>query len=88
MSVKKINPDSLSLKMLETYCPSTTDADSIKFSVKWTGAGMMSNGVLTTPKIIKYRKTDVVYSLSDFLEEHVEEKYYLSQEKVNRLVNK
>lgn len=52
------------------------------------GGGTMLNGVLTTQKSTEYRTVEIEYSLSDILEEQVPVKYYLSQEKVNSLLNK
>lgn len=46
----------------------------------------MSNGVISTLKTSESLKTGSACSLSDILEENPDEKYFLSQETVNRLM--
>lgn len=59
-----------------------------RFSLKYPKQGMMQNGILSTQKIMAFPKTGKECLLSDVLEREVDPKYYLSQEKVNQLVEK
>ena len=58
-------------------------------SDRWMNWGMMSNGKYLTAKILEYHKTEKGATLSDILEEQVEEKYFLSlkQDQINQLCN-
>ena len=53
---------------------------------RWMNSGMMWNGKCLTAKISEYHKTGNVCSLSDILEENVDEKFFLSEEKTKNLV--
>ena len=58
-------------------------------SDRWMNWGMMSNGKCLTAKILEYHKTEKGATLSDILEEQVEDKYFLSlkQDQINQLCN-
>ena len=49
-------------------------------------AGMMLNGNFVTVKTSEYHKTENGLSLSDILEEQVPEKYFLTQDKTDKLL--
>ncbi|ARU13200.1 DNA methyltransferase [Streptococcus phage P0095] len=55
----------------------------------WMSWGMMSNGKCLTARILESPKTENECSLSDILEEQVEDKYFLSlkQDQINQLCN-
>ena len=46
----------------------------------------MRNGKFSTLKNSEYHRTEKGYSLSDILEDEVDEKYYLSQAQVNKIL--
>ena len=50
------------------------------------GGGTMRNGKFSTLKNSEYHRTEKGYSLSDILEDEVDEKYYLSQAQVNKIL--
>lgn len=62
--------------------------DSSKSRLKWQNEGTLFNGEYTTQRTTEYRKTESEFILSDILEKEVAENYYLSQERVNELLNK
>lgn len=55
-------------------------------SARWMNSGMMSNGICITAKITEFPKTESVSILSDILENTVDEKFYLSDEKTEQLL--
>lgn len=63
-------------------------AGSSPLLVKWQKEGTVSNGVCTIPKTTEYRKIGNACILSDILEKNVPESYYLTQEKVQQLLNR
>lgn len=52
------------------------------------GEGTLSNGEFTTQKITEYLKTENVSTLSDIMENQPESRYYLSEEKVQQLLDR
>ena len=82
---KKIDPLIYSLKMLKIYYLSIEVSTSSPFSLSWTKSGTMQNGKFSTLPIT-FRKTERGYSLSDILEEEVDEKYFLSKEQTEKIV--
>lgn len=56
------------------------------FSLNWTKSAMMQNGKFSTLKISESLKAEKECLLLDFLEEEVEEKYYLSQEQIAKII--
>ena len=59
-----------------------------KFSLKYQKQGTTQNGYCLIPKTLEYHRTGNVYSLSDILEKEVDEKFYLSQEQIDKLIAK
>lgn len=57
------------------------------FSLKWTGGGTMSSGKFSTLKTSECPKTENDVSLSDILEDEVDETYFLSTHTTERLLN-
>ena len=53
----------------------------------WQNWGILANGKCLTAKTSVFRNTDKGCSLSDILEESVDERYFLSQKTVDRLLN-
>ena len=62
--------------------------DSSKFSLKWTKEGTMQNGKFTTQKITESLKIGSVSTLSDIMETRPDSRYYLSDEKVQQLLDR
>lgn len=56
-------------------------------SEQWQSWGIAWNGKCLTAKISECHKIESEYSLSDILEDQVDEKYFLSSETVKRLLN-
>lgn len=86
-SQKKKNPLTYSLRMLKICLVLMEGGILPDFSLKWTVAGTMRNGKFSIPKILEFRKTESECSLSDILEDEVEEKYFLSDMTVRRLLS-
>ncbi len=75
-----------SLKMSKGCLITMEEGLSEQSSKLFGNWGMMSNGNCLTARILEYPKTEKGCSLSDILEEHVDEKYFLSQEQVDKLL--
>lgn len=84
--LKKGTRIGLCAKTLRIYCQSTTGSDSSKLSVKWPKEGTLLNGVFTTQKITESLKTENVSTLLDIMESRPDDRYYLSDEKVQQLL--
>ena len=81
----------LSICTLRTFpaCLTTTPAGRFKLSLtRWMNWGMMSHGRCLTAKISEFPRNEKGLCLSDFLEDNVPEKYYLSRKQVMRLLYK
>ena len=78
---KKINPNGFSLKMLKDFYQVVGDEIISTISLSWTRQGTTLSGKCSTQKITEYPKTENASTLSDILEEMVDDKYYLSAEK-------
>ena len=74
-----------SLKMLEDYYSTRKEKPSHKSSVRLMNWGTIVNGKLSTANI-SFHKAGIEYSLSDILEDQVEEKYFLSDKMVKSMV--
>lgn len=85
---KKIDPSIYLLRTLKTYLVLMEDATSLNFSLSWMKSGMMQNGKFSILKTSEFHKIGKECSLSDILEEEVDEKYFLSEEITKRLVLK
>src|SRR5699024_6181841 len=81
----KSNHAFYSLKTLKGYYLTTRGKHSPLSFQRWMNSGIMLNGKCLTQKIMVSHKTENGYSLSDILEDQVEEKYYLSEEKTKQL---
>ena len=76
------------------YCSKTSKVFSITpggrlsqpSSIRWGNWGIGWNGRYLTAKISEYPKTENGCSLLDILEENPEEKYFLSQDQVDKLL--
>ena len=86
-SKKKRDPLTYSLRMLKICCLLMEDGISPGFSLKWTRQGTMQSGRFSIPRTLEYRKTENAVSLSDILEDEVDETYFLSNHVTNRLLN-
>ena len=79
----------LNIYSLRTSEDSSTMTEGLHLkpsSEPWTNWGMMWNGKCLIARILESPKIGNVCSLSDILEEEVDEKYFLSAEKVNNLI--
>ena len=83
---KQIDPNGLSMKTLKECFQAIADGITSGLSLKWTDSGTMSNGSFSTQKISACRKTGKEYTLSDILEDTVDEKYYLSEAQVKKIL--
>ena len=83
---KKIDPNGLSLRMLEDCCHLIRDGIFSNIYLKWMNAGMTCNGRFSTLPITEYPSTENGCTLSDILEDTADEKYYLSAEKTQQLI--
>lgn len=61
---------------------------SSMLSVKWPKEGTLLNGRFIIPKTTAFLKTEKESTLSDIMEPHPDEAFYLSDEKVKQLLNK
>lgn len=86
-SQKKRSPLTYSLRMLKTCLVLMEDGISPDFSLKWIGGGTMQSGKFSTLKTSEYHRTGNGVSLSDILEEEVEETYFLSPYTTQRLLS-
>ena len=75
-----------SSKTLKDYSITTKGELSEPSSPRLMNAGMMLNGNFVTVKTSEYHKTENGLSLSDILEEQVPEKYFLTQDKTDKLL--
>ena len=82
---KKIDPHGLSVKMLKECCLLAEDSIFCQSSLKWTDSGTMQNGKLSIQDG-SFRKIGSEYTLLDIIEEEVENKYFLSKEQAERIV--
>ena len=89
-------PDWLKKDNLHIWCLRTSKGCSISPTGKilpqsypvWMTLGMMWSGKSVTAKISAFPKAEKGYSLSAILETEVPEKYFLSQEKTEKLLAK
>ena len=76
-----------SQKMLLDFLTTMGGQHSEQSSLQWQSWGILWNGKCLTARILEYRNTDNVCSLSDILETEVDEKYFLSDHTVRRLLS-
>ncbi|EQH25425.1 C-5 cytosine-specific DNA methylase family protein [Clostridioides difficile DA00211] len=85
-SKKKIDPSTYLLRTLKIYLVLIEDLTSPNFSLSWMKSATMQNGKISILKTSEFPKTETEYTLLDILEEEVQEKYFLSQERVEKLL--
>ena len=83
--LKKSNHHCCSLKTLKAYYLTITGELLEQSCPRLMNWGTMQNGRYLTQKISVSRKTENVCSLSDILEEQVDDQYFLSSEKTEQL---
>lgn len=87
--LSKKNSPSLCYSKTSKDCFLTTTETLLKpSSPRLQNWGMLSNGKCLTQKITECHKTETECSLSDILEDSVDEKYFLSEEQTERLLGK
>ena len=86
--LKKSNHHCYSLRTSRAYYLTTKGELLEQSSPRLMNWGMMQNGRYLTQKISEFPKTERGCSLSDILEKNVDEKYFLSEEKANTLIQK
>ena len=82
---KKIDPHGLSMKMLKECCLLAEDSTFCQSSLKWTDSGTMQNGKLSIQDG-SFHKIGSAYTLLDVIEEEVDDKYFLSREMAEKIV--
>ena len=82
---KKIDPHGLSMKTLKECCLLAEDSTSCQSSLKWTDLGTMQNGKLSIQDG-SFHKIGSAYTLLDVIEEEVDDKYFLSREMAEKIV--
>ena len=75
------------LKMSKGYSTTTKEEHSKPSCKRWMSWGTTWNGKCLTAKILECHKTENECSLSDILEEKVDEKYFLSEHTTNKLLS-
>lgn len=76
------------LRMSKVSSTTTEDAPSKSSSKSWMAWGMTANGSCLTAKISVSHNTENACSLSQILEENPDQKYFLSEEQVERMMNR
>ena len=84
-SLKKCDPNGLSMRMLRECCLATEDETISQFSLKWTDLGMTVNGRISTQSGT-FHRTGNGSILLDILEPEVPKKYFLSKEQMEKIV--
>jgi len=82
------DPHIFSLKMSEDSSPMIMDIRSWLSLNPWQNWGILSNGKCLTAKISESHKTGNECSLLDILQKQVPQKYFLSQDKIQRILKK
>ena len=77
-----------SLRMSKDSSTTTEEEHSKSSSKSWMAWGMTVNGNCLTAKISESHSTEKGFSLSDILEETPDQKYFLSEEQVERMMNR
>lgn len=76
------------LRTSKGFYLTTKDVRSLPSSPRLMNWGMTSNGKCLTARISASHKTENECSLSDILEEQVDQKYFLSSEATQKILNK
>ena len=82
---RKNNHAFCSLKTLKGFYLTTKGKLSELSSIRWMNLGMTSNGKCLTVKISVSPRIGKECSLSDILEEHVDQKYFLSEKQTEKV---
>jgi hypothetical protein len=77
-----------SLKMLRDSSTTTEDEPLESSSLVWMNWGTTSNGSVLTAKISESRKIGNGYSLSEILEDTPDQKYFLSDSALQKMLAK
>lgn len=77
-----------SLKMLRDSSTTMEDEPSESSSLVWMNWGTACSGSVLTARISESRKTESGYSLSEILEEHPDQKYFLSESALQKMLTK
>lgn len=87
--VLKIDPHGLSLKMLRISCPFMEDGTLRPFLIRWPHSATISSTDFSIQRISAPLKTESgsTLSLADILEPEVDQKYFLSQRAVEKLLS-
>ena len=72
-------------KMLRDYLTTRGGSHSVLFSPQWQNWGIVSNTKCLTARILASRSTVRECSLSDILEDSVDDRYFLSEQTIRRL---
>ena len=85
----KIDPHGLSLKMLRISCPFMEDGTLRPFLIRWPHSATISSTDFSIQRISAPLKTESgsTLSLADILEPEVDQKYFLSQRAVEKLLS-
>ena len=86
--VKRKDLKHYSSKMLKACSHMTMEGHSEKYSLSWMNWGMMSNGRFLTANTLESHKIGRGCSLSDILEDQVEDKYFLSDKMKKHVIKK
>ena len=81
----KTDLNGLSMRMLRECFLQTEDSTICQSSLKWTDLGTILNDRISTQNG-SFHKTGSAYTLSDILEDSVEQKYFLSREQIEKIV--
>lgn len=76
-----------SRKTLLDFSTTEGGSHSTLSSIQWQTWGTLSNGKCLTADISESRRIERECSLSDILETEVDDKYFLSQQTIQRLIN-
>ena len=81
----KTDLNGLSMRMLRECFLQTEDSTICQSSLKWTDLDTILNGRISTQNG-SFHKAGSAYTLSDILEDSVEQKYFLSREQMEKIV--
>lgn len=76
-----------SQKTLRDFSTTKGESRSTLSSIQWQTWGTLSNGKCLTADISECRRIERECSLSDILETEVDDKYFLSQQTIQRLIS-
>ena len=84
--LKKESLKFYSQKTWQDFSTTKEESHSMSSSIQWQNWGILSNGKCLTADISESRRIEKECSLSDILETNVDEKYFLSQQTIQRLM--